>query len=60
MGSNIHMWVDNSHPTDVLSKQYGFRVVYDAQSMLDAKLSIVLINGDWCWCPARSNALVEI
>jgi hypothetical protein len=59
-GSNIHMWVDNWHPAGILSVQYGFRVVYDAQSMLDTKLSIVLINGDWCWCLARSNALVEI
>jgi hypothetical protein len=60
MGSNIHMWVDNSHPADVLSKQYGFRVVYDAQSRLEAKLSTILINGDWCWCLARFDALVEI
>jgi hypothetical protein len=59
-GSTIHMWVDNWHPTGVLSEQYGLRVVYDAQSRLEAKLSTVLLNGDWCWCPATSDALVEI
>jgi hypothetical protein len=34
--------------------------MYDAQSRLESKLSTVLINGDWYWRPARSNALVEI
>jgi hypothetical protein len=31
-GDNIHMWLDLWHPAGVLIEQYGFRVVYDAQS----------------------------
>ena len=34
--------------------------VYDAQSSVEAKLSFVILNGDWFWKPARSEALVEI
>jgi hypothetical protein len=54
------MWVDNWHSAGALFEQYGFRVVYDAESRLEAKLSIVIIDGDWCWRPAKSDALVEI
>jgi hypothetical protein len=40
------MWVDNWHSAGALFEQYGFRVVYDAESRLEAKLSIVIIDGD--------------
>ena len=39
---------------------FGHRAVYDARSSLKAKLSSVILNGDWHWIPARSNDLVEI
>jgi hypothetical protein len=59
-GDNIHMWLDLWHPAGVLIEQYGFRVVYDAQSNIEAKLSSVICNGEWVWRPARSDSLVEI
>ncbi|XP_059441594.1 uncharacterized protein LOC132173929 isoform X2 [Corylus avellana] len=59
-GDSIHMWLDLWHPAGVLIEQYGFRVVYDAQSNIEAKLSSVICNGDWFWRPARSEALVDI
>jgi hypothetical protein len=59
-GSNIHMWYDQWHPSGVLIEKYGPRIVYDASSRLDAKLISVLNNRNWCWKPARSEALVEI
>lgn len=44
--NSIHMWVDNWHPARVLLETYGYRVVYHAQSWLEARLSTLLINGD--------------
>jgi len=44
----------------VLIERYGSRVVYDASSGLNSKLSSVLSNGNWCWKPARSEDLVAI
>jgi hypothetical protein len=42
-----------------LLDKYGHRVVYDAGSLLDAKLSTVIRNGDCYWPPARLDQLVE-
>jgi hypothetical protein len=54
------MWLDNWHPFSPLYKKYGFRIVYDSQSNLEAKVNSVLRNGDWRWKPARSNDLIDI
>jgi hypothetical protein len=43
-----------------LVERFGFRIVYDSHSKLDAKLNSVLKNGVWCWRPAHSENLVEI
>jgi hypothetical protein len=59
-GENIHLWLDSWHPSGILFEVFGYRAVYDAQSNLEPKLSSVIINGDWFWKPARSDALVEI
>jgi len=59
-GKHIHLWIDNWHPSGALVEKYGYRIVYDAQSRLDARLETVLRNGNWCWKPARSDHLVEI
>jgi hypothetical protein len=59
-GQNIHLWFDNCHPCGILIERYGSRVVYDASSGLNSKLSSVLSNGNWCWKPARSEDLVAI
>jgi hypothetical protein len=34
--------------------------VYDAASNLQAKVSSVIQNKEWCWCLARSEDMVEI
>jgi hypothetical protein len=59
-GEHIHLWLDWWHPMGVLFEKFGFKMVYDAHSTLEAKLSSVIQNGNWCWGPARSEALVEI
>jgi hypothetical protein len=41
-------------------EKYGYRVVYDLGSMLDAKLPTVMLGKDWHWPPARSEDLVNI
>jgi len=41
-------------------EKFGFRIVYDSESKLEAKLSSVLKDGIWCWRPARFEDLVEI
>jgi hypothetical protein len=60
IGENIFLWFDCWHPDGILIDVFGHRAVYDAQSNLKAKLSSVILNGDWYWRPARSDALVEI
>jgi hypothetical protein len=59
-GENIHLWLDHWHLCGILFDSYGFRVVYDAQSRLKAKVSSVIKNKVWYWKAARSNALVDI
>jgi hypothetical protein len=44
---NIYLWFDNWHPCDMLIKRYGFRVVYEASSGLNSKLSYVLSLKIW-------------
>ncbi|XP_059429209.1 uncharacterized protein LOC132163025 [Corylus avellana] len=59
-GESIHLWLDRWHPAGVLFENFGYRVVYDAISSLEAKLATVIQNGNWFWRPARSEDLVEI
>lgn len=59
-GSHISLWMDAWHPDGVLFDKYGFRVVYDACSNIEAKLSSVINDGDWNWFPARCDDLVSI
>jgi hypothetical protein len=59
-GSTIFLWHDRWHPNGVLYQTYGHRVVYDAASNLHAKVSSVIHNKEWCWCPARSEDMVDI
>jgi hypothetical protein len=44
----------------MLFEKYGYRIIYDSQSQLNAKLVSILRNKMWCWKPARSEALVDI
>jgi hypothetical protein len=57
-GTNISLWMDNWHPEGVLNDKYGFWVIDDARSCIDAKLSSVIRGKDWHWNPARSDDLV--
>jgi hypothetical protein len=40
--------------------KYGYRVVYDSRSKLDAKLFTVMLGKEWNWPPASSEDLVKI
>jgi hypothetical protein len=59
-GRKIHLWTDWWHPSGVLLYEFGYRVIDDAHSWLDARLSSVIRNGEWFWGPATSDSLVEI
>jgi hypothetical protein len=48
------------HPDDVLYEQYGYKVVYDARSKMEAKLSSVIKGKKWEWQLAKSEDLVSI
>jgi len=43
-----------------LVDRFGYRIIYDSNSQLEAKLDFVIRQGNWCWCPARSDDLVAI
>jgi hypothetical protein len=57
---NIFLWLDSWHPDGILHDIYGYRVIYDAGSQLESKVSSVLVDGCWRWPPARSEELVKI
>jgi len=59
-GGQIHLWFDNWHPCGVLIDKFGYRVIYDSNSRMEAKLNFVMKQGKWCWKPARSEDLVTI
>lgn len=59
-GTQIHLWFDDWHSNGILHEKYGHRVIYDAQSKLDARLSNVIKDGQWSWRPARYDTLVDI
>ena len=59
-GSTIFLWHDRWHPNGVLSQVYGHKIVYEVASFLNAKVSNVLQDKEWCWCPTRSEEMVDI
>jgi hypothetical protein len=59
-GTSIHLWHDHWHPCGPLLAKFGYRVIYDSHSNLDARVVSVLRNGNWIWKPARSDELVTI
>jgi hypothetical protein len=40
--------------------RFGYRIIYNSNSRLEAKLDSVLKQGEWCWRHARSEELVAI
>jgi hypothetical protein len=59
-GNRTYLWLDNWHPLGRLVDRFGFRIVYDSGSCLEAKVSSIIRNGDWFWPKARSDILVDI
>jgi hypothetical protein len=59
-GHSISLWFDNWHLVGRLLDTYGFCIVYDTGSNLDARVSSILIDGHWTWPPAQLDLLVEI
>jgi hypothetical protein len=47
-GKNIHLWLDSWHPFGALFDKFGYRIIYDFHSSLNARLDAVLPNGSWC------------
>lgn len=59
-GSKTFLWFDNWHPDGCLIEKYGFRVIYDAGSHKEAKVSSIIRNGNLFWHGARSDSIVAI
>jgi hypothetical protein len=59
-GTSIYLWLDWWHPDNILYDKYGYRVIYDSRSSMDAKLSSVLNGRNWEWQPARSEEIEDI
>jgi hypothetical protein len=59
-GTSIYLWLDCWHPDNILYDKYGYRVIYDSRSSMDAKLSSVLNGRNWEWQPARSEEIEDI
>ena len=37
------------HSNGPLMKKYGKRIIYDFGSSIDARLSTMIRDGEWCW-----------
>lgn len=44
----------------VLYSRFDHQELHSAASTVNAKMSSILKDGQWCWQPARSNDLVSI
>jgi hypothetical protein len=44
---NFYLWLDWWHLDGILLEQYGYRVIYDARSKIDAKLATVIHDRKW-------------
>jgi hypothetical protein len=54
------LWAGWWNPNGILNEKFGFQVIYDAYSRMDAKISCVIKDGNWFWKAGRSDALVGI
>jgi hypothetical protein len=59
-GRDIHLWFDWWHLNGGPYEKYGYQVVYDAHSKMEARLSTVIREEKWNWRPARSEELVVL
>jgi hypothetical protein len=51
-GMKTFLWFDNWHPDGGLIDKYGTRVIYEAASNKEAKVSSIIHNGEWFWSGA--------
>jgi hypothetical protein len=58
-GSSIHLGLDWWHSDGILYEKYGYRLIYDARSKLEAKLANIMKGKEWDWQPARLESLVS-
>lgn len=59
-GRDIYLLFDWWHLNGVPYEKYGYQVVYDAHSKMEARLSTVIREEKWNWRPARSEELVKL
>lgn len=58
-GRNTWLWVDNWHPHGSLMNKCGTRVICEAMSITDARVSEVTVNGNWHLHRALSRSLIN-
>jgi hypothetical protein len=54
------LWLGTWHPDCLLVNKYGRRIVFEAGSRLDARLSSVISGRECHWLPARSENKVKV
>jgi hypothetical protein len=59
-GNKAFLWYDHWHPDGCLIDKYGPRVMFDAASQKEAKVSSIMKHGDWFWAGARSESVAAI
>lgn len=59
-GDSIFTWFDYWHSDGPLVKKYGLRIVYDAVSTPDSKLSDYITEGVWTFPAISSRNLIRI
>ena len=59
-GKDSFMWIDNWHPCGPLLKRFGTRILYDANSCLDAKVEDCIQNGNWRLPRVLSRDLITV
>ncbi|KAM7477845.1 hypothetical protein LguiA_026058 [Lonicera macranthoides] len=59
-GRSTFTWLDNWHGHGSLLNKYGNRLVYDAASSLNSKLSDYILNGRWNFPHPVSTDMVQV
>jgi hypothetical protein len=52
--------VGKLHPDGILLDKYGYRIVFEADSRMNARLSSVISGRDWHWLPYRSENMLNV
>jgi hypothetical protein len=59
-GNGIFLWLGNWHPDCILVNKYGCRIVLEAGSRLDDRLSSVISGRECHWLPAKLENMVKV